>query len=222
MSSIDIVTWGNAHFYGDALAQSYQVRHRAFIEKQNWDVPHCYGMEYDTYDTPAAVYLLARNEFGRVLGLSRLIPTIRPYMLDEIWPHMLGQRVGAHEDDVWEATRFAVDPDLDTKSRQGVAIAITLACLEFGVANGIKSYFVLSPLAILRRVIGKGGAGCAYTPLGAQEVFGHTRVSAAEVAVDEQTLFQARLKTSMKPLISKRSMELYQVNRDLQKFQNAA
>lgn len=222
MISIDIVTWGNAHLFGDALAQSYQVRHRAFIEKQNWDVPHCYGMEYDTYDTPAAVYLLARNEFGAVLGLTRLIPTQRPYMLDEIWPNMLGKRVGVHAQDVWEATRFAVDPILDAEQRQGVALAITLACLEFGLANDIKSYFVLSPLAVLRRIIGSGGAGCAYTQLGEIETFGRTRVSAAEVTVDEQTLRLAKLKTSMGSFITKRSLDLYNVNRIPHHYQKAA
>lgn len=222
MISIDIVTWGNAHLFGDALAQSYQVRHRAFIEKQHWDVPHCYGMEYDTYDTPAAVYLLARNEFGTVLGLTRLIPTRRPYMLDEIWPQMLGDRAGAHAEDTWEATRFAVDPDLDAKKRQGVALAITLACLEFGLANKIKSYFVLSPLAVLRRIIGSGGAGCDYTPLGTVETFGRTRVTAAEVTVDKQTLRRARLKTHMGAFITKKSLELYGVNRELHQHQEAA
>lgn len=222
MISIDIVTWGNAHLFGDALAQSYQVRHRAFIEKQNWDVPHCYGMEYDTYDTPAAVYLLARNEFGNVLGLTRLIPTLRPYMLDEIWQHMLGDRSGIHADDVWEATRFAVDPRLSPEDRQGVALAITLACLEFGVANGIKSYFVLSPLAVLRRIIGSGGAGCSYTPLGATETFGRTRVSAAEVTVNEQTLRLAREKTNMGQFITSRSLDLYSINRGLPQLQEAA
>lgn len=222
MINIDIVTWGNAHLFGDALAQSYQVRHRAFIEKQEWDVPHCHGMEYDTYDTPAAVYLLARNEEGLVLGLTRLIPTQRPYMLDEIWPKMLGHRAGSHANDLWEATRFAVDPTLDAKSRHGVALAITMACLEFGVSHGIKSYFVLSPLAILRRVIGKGGAGCAFTPLGDAEKFGLSRVVAAEVQVDEKTLRSARMKTGMRPLITKRSMELYSVNRDHDLYQEAA
>jgi acyl homoserine lactone synthase len=222
MFSVDIVTWGNAHLFGDALAQSYQVRHRAFIEKQNWDVPHCFGMEYDTYDTPAAVYLLARNEFGTVLGLTRLIPTQRPYMLDEIWPNMLGERVGVHAQDVWEATRFAVDPTLDAERRQGVALAITLACLEFGLANNIKSYFVLSPLAVLRRIIGPGGAGCAYTPLGEIETFGRTRVSAAEVKVDEQTLRLAKLKTNMGSFISRRSLDLYSVNRMPHQYQEAA
>jgi len=222
MISVDIVTWGNAHLFGDALAQSYQVRHRAFIEKQQWDVPHCYGMEYDTYDTPGAVYLLARNEQGTVLGLTRLIPTVRPYMLDEIWPHMLGDRANVHADDIWEATRFAVDPTLDPVQRQGVALAITLACLEFGLANNIKSYFVLSPLAVLRRIIGSGGAGCAYTPLGEKETFGRTRVSAAEVEVSEQTLRLAKLKTRMGSFITKRSFELYNVNRMPHQYQEAA
>ena len=222
MLTVDIVTWANAHHYGDALAQSYKVRHRAFIEKQNWDVPHCHGMEYDTYDTPGAVYLLARNEFGRVLGLTRLIPTLRPYMLDEIWPNMLGDHVGTRKNTIWEATRFAVDPTLEPEERNGVAIAITQACLEFGLANGIESYLVLSPLAVLRRVIGPGGAGCAYTQLGDTETFGRTRVMAAEVAVDEQTLAGVKTKFGTGDVINHRTLNIFAKEQSQELYQEAA
>ncbi|MEG3617508.1 acyl-homoserine-lactone synthase [Magnetovibrio sp. PR-2] len=222
MLTVDIVTWANAHHYDDALAQSYKVRHRAFIEKQNWDVPHCHGMEYDTYDTPAAVYLLARNEFGNVLGLTRLIPTLRPYMLDEIWPNMLGKHAGTRQETIWEATRFAVDPTLDQEERSGVALAITQACLEFGLANGIQSYLVLSPLAILRRVIGPGGAGCEYTQLGDQEVFGRTRVMAAEVTVNAETLSNVKDKFGTDNVINHRSLNIYGQELGQELYQQAA
>lgn len=222
MITVDIVTWGNAHIYGDALAQSYQVRHRTFIEKQHWDVPTCHGMEYDTYDTPAAVYLLARNAFGRVLGLTRLIPTLRPYMLSEIWPTMLGKKANSFAPDIWEATRFAVDPTLNPEKRKGVALAVTQACLEFGLANDIKSYLVLSPLAVLRRVIGEGGVGCDYTPLGPTEIFGKTRVVAAEVLVNEKTLSQSREKYGFNNFISHQSYSMYALNRDTRQYAEAA
>ncbi len=53
---IDVLTWENAHFYGSALASQHRLRYRLFVERQGWDVPCYQGMEYDQFDTPAAVY----------------------------------------------------------------------------------------------------------------------------------------------------------------------
>ena len=37
---------------------STRLRHRLFVERNGWQVPSHDGMEYDQFDTPAAVYLV--------------------------------------------------------------------------------------------------------------------------------------------------------------------
>ncbi len=87
---VDVVTWENAHHFGSALVSHHKLRYQLFVKRQRWDVPCFHGMEYDQFDTPAAVYLLPRGERGEVRGTTRLIPTSRPYMIKEVWPELVG------------------------------------------------------------------------------------------------------------------------------------
>src|SRR6185437_6644996 len=78
--------------------------------RMGWDV-HISpgGLEVDDFDTPEAVYLLCLNEYGRVIGNWRLLPTTGPYMIRDVWPEFL-QSINIREaSDAWEASRFAVD-----------------------------------------------------------------------------------------------------------------
>ena len=86
---IDCVTWETAHLFGEAWISHHRLRHRLFVERQGWEGPTHNSLEYDQFDTPAAVYLLWRDEAGQARGVTRLIPTERPYMLKEIWPDMV-------------------------------------------------------------------------------------------------------------------------------------
>lgn len=192
---IEVVTWANAHVFGDALAQHHRLRHKCFIERNGWAVPSHDGMEYDQYDTPAAVYLIRRDDsMKRVLGVARLIPTTRPYMLKELWPELLAGDVPASSR-VWEATRFGIDDEIAPDLKRRVAAEIVLGCLEFGIVNGIDRYLVLMPQLIIRRTI--GGAGCDYRFLGASRDLAAYPVAAAEVGVTHDALLRARAKAGL-------------------------
>lgn len=187
---IEPVTWANAHLHGDALAQQHRLRHRLFIEHNHWAVPTYDGMEYDQFDTPAAVYLLQRAAHGEVQGVARLIPTTRPYMLKDLWPELLGGEDIPSDPTVWEATRFGVDRSLSLRERGHIVAEIVLGCLEFGLMAGIQRYLVLMPPLIVRRSI--GGLGCAFRFLGTSEHLTTYPVAAAEIRVNRETLELAR------------------------------
>ena len=187
---IDVLTWENAHFFGPALVSQHRLRYRLFVERQGWDIPCFRGMEYDQFDTPAAVYLLSRGEEGEVRGITRLIPTTRPYMIKDLWSDFVEESDLPASPDIWEGTRFGVDQNLEPKLRDRVVRELVLACLEFGLLNGIRHYLVLMPVLIIRRVI--GGAGCQYVWLGEPRSIGKHRVAVARVTVSSQTLHEAR------------------------------
>lgn len=187
---IDVVSLENAHLFGPALASQHRLRYRVFVERQCWDVPRYNGMEYDQFDTPAAVYLIYRDRFGEARGISRLIPTTQPYMIKEIWADMVDRPDLPAEPAVWEATRFGIDYDLDPALRRRISAELVLACQEFGLAHGIRQYLVLMPALIIRKVI--GGAGCRYQWLGEQRRVDKYRVAAASVEVSPQDLAAAR------------------------------
>jgi len=191
---IDVVTWGTAHLYGDAMAQQHRLRHRLFVERNGWKVPSHDGMEYDQFDTPAAVYLVRRDNAGVVGGVARLIPTNRPYMLKELWPDMLEGEVPATPS-VWEATRFGIEDTLEPAAKRRIAAEIVIGCLEYGMMLGIERYLVLMPPLIIRRTI--GGAGCEVRFLGQSRELAAYPVAAAEIRVSPEALAAARARAGI-------------------------
>src|SRR5215831_13673730 len=79
---IEAFSLKNAHYFGDALASQARLRYRVFIQQRGLDHAHYDRMEYDEFDTPAAVYLVWRDQAQVVRGLMRCVPTSVPYMLE--------------------------------------------------------------------------------------------------------------------------------------------
>jgi N-acyl-L-homoserine lactone synthetase len=192
---IDAITWENSHLYGNALVSQHRLRHRVFVEREGYQVPTYHGLEYDQYDTPAAVYLVWRDDKGEARGISRLIPTERPYMIRDIWSDFVTTRTLPSLPDVWEATRFGVDANCTAEERSRITSELVLACLEWGLMHGIKEYLVLMPTLIIRRAI--GGAGCNYALLGEPRLIGKHRVAVASVEVSWEALTEARRRTKI-------------------------
>ncbi|MEJ0062469.1 MAG: acyl-homoserine-lactone synthase [Alphaproteobacteria bacterium] len=104
----------NAHEYGDVLSQLHKLRYRQFKDRQSYDVPVYKDMEYDQYDTLATVYLVWLDEHRIVRGCSRLNPTDRPYMLRDLWPHMVEEELPSSPS-IWEGTRICIDKNPDRR-----------------------------------------------------------------------------------------------------------
>ena len=84
---IDCVSISTSHFfYGNPIYEQHRLRHECIVQRQSWNVPTIRNMEYDQYDNPAACYFVWRDVDGKAHGSSRLYPTDRPYMLEEVFP----------------------------------------------------------------------------------------------------------------------------------------
>ncbi len=80
---------GNRHHYDDALEQHYRIRHDIYVGERKWmDLARPDGREVDQFDTEHAVYLLAM-EGDQVVGGSRLVPTLEPHLMSEVFPACL-------------------------------------------------------------------------------------------------------------------------------------
>lgn len=128
-----------AHLFGDALASQARLRYRVFVQQRL--LPHSYydGMEYDEFDTPAAVYLVWRDHDAEVRGLFRLLPTTVPYMLERSWPCLCQTRFLPKGDHVWELGRVCVDRSYDAGVRKLIVPALLCALREFCESNGIQA-----------------------------------------------------------------------------------
>jgi len=90
----------------------YRLRHTVFSERLKWTSLTPDGRERDIYDRLNPVYLICRNPSGDVIGCWRLLPTVGPYMLKDIFAHLLHGHPAPESEDCWEISRFAIDPEL--------------------------------------------------------------------------------------------------------------
>jgi N-acyl-L-homoserine lactone synthetase len=187
---IDAITFETAHLLGDALPSMYRFRHRVFVERQNYDVPNHNGMEWDQFDTPAAAYLLWRDDERQVRGMFRLIPTTFPYMIKEVWPQLVNCGELPSHPDVWETSRFGVDRDLPPSVRKRIFGELMCASTEYGLANGVHEYVTLTAPALFRS--GISHSGCAVTYLGARQKLVGLPVVVGKWSVSQDTLTNMR------------------------------
>lgn len=182
---IDGITLETAHLLGDALPACHRLRHRIFVERHHYDVPSFRGMEYDQFDTPAAVYLLWRDAAGQPRAVARLIPTTVPYMIKELWPHLVTKDELPSRPDVWELTRLGVDPDLKGLERKHALGEMVCALAEFAVQNGITSYLFVTHSRIMASIL--EGSGCKVEILGEARRLGKMPVITGRAYVAAQT-----------------------------------
>lgn len=188
--AIKCITWETAHLHGESWISHHRLRYRLFIERQNWEVPTYNGLEYDEFDTPAAHYLAWCDENGHAQGTMRLVSTERPYMIEKLWPDLLGGRPLPHVPHIWEASRFGVDRDLAPDLRNRVVGELIAGGLEFGLSLGIRQYLCVMPIGILKGVLER--SGCALQLLGDPVHMGRHPVAAAAIAISTSTLAEVR------------------------------
>jgi acyl homoserine lactone synthase len=128
-----------AHLFQDALASQARLRHRTFVERRG--LPHASfdGMEYDEFDTPAAVYLVWRDHELVVRGLIRLLPTTEPYMLRSHWPYLVQDGELPSSPEVWEITRVCVDRSVDGRIRRKILPELLCGVSEYFGEHGIRA-----------------------------------------------------------------------------------
>lgn len=95
-----------ARGYGELAAYRYRV----FVEHLGWELGCPPEQEADQFDREDTVYVVSRTDEGDINGCARLLPTSRPYLLQEVFPQLLNGAGPPAADDIWELSRFtAVD-----------------------------------------------------------------------------------------------------------------
>ncbi|MDA0703372.1 MAG: GNAT family N-acetyltransferase [Proteobacteria bacterium] len=129
------------------LQEVYRLRDKVFRERLAWDVSSQDGRERDWYDDICPVYLIASDDDGHVEGCWRLLPTIGPYMLRDVFPELLDGHPAPIAEDIWEISRFAVSPRDAGYSSLGALHRITtemlvaplLFCQQIGVRRVVAA-----------------------------------------------------------------------------------
>ncbi len=107
----------------------FKLRHEVFRERLNWDVGSTYGRERDQFDELEPVYIVCEQD-GEVLGSWRLLPTLGPYMLKDVFPELLHGVPAPQSADTWEISRFAVSKRVAGNDSLGTIRSVTQLLLD--------------------------------------------------------------------------------------------
>lgn len=190
---ITCVRYENLDFTFKAFQAQFKLRHRCFIERQNYNVSSYNKMEYDQYDTPATVYLVYQSDCGEALGVSRLIPITQGCMIKDLWPDMVDDHHMFQQNNIWEGTRFCIDKSANVSIRRKIAIELVLAYLEFGLDEGAEKIIGVMPERILHTVF--RSCGVSYTATGPIKLIDGIRIQGASMDISQEQLMQARMIT---------------------------
>ena len=107
--------------FPDLFSQMYRQRYEIYVKRRKWSGLKPIGdEERDEFDTSSAIYLVALDADDEILAGLRLLPTIRPHILGELFPHLALDGVPSGPD-ILELTRFYVAPF--KSSRGGARLA---------------------------------------------------------------------------------------------------
>ncbi|AKJ26889.1 acyl-homoserine-lactone synthase [Caldimonas brevitalea] len=137
-----------------------RLRARVFHQRLGWDVDVRNGREEDWYDAVDPYYLLMKGGDRQLYGCMRLLPTLGPNMLRDVFPTLLGGRPAPADPFTWEISRFATEfpaPSADAacKQRQQTlryeAIRAAMRRLiDFADAHGIERYVMVTTPVVQR------------------------------------------------------------------------
>lgn len=139
-----------------ALETMFADRKAQFVDFFDWDVPVVDGrFEIDQFDTAGAVYLVALDEHGHHAASLRMLPTWRPHLLGEIFPHLCvgGVPIGPA---TWESTRLCLPSRHGAARRRELRNALISAMADFALSRGIEHITGVIPEAFRREVLAMG------------------------------------------------------------------
>ncbi len=142
----------------NSIIEMHKVRKLIFKDRMGWDVDiNEGGLEIDDYDLPETVYILVRDDSGRVSGVWRMLPSSAPSMIRNIWPAFLTSFEMPIHDSAWEVSRFGVysytnSPRESIKATNRITAELILGLLTVCTLTGITDIYTMYNLQIARSV----------------------------------------------------------------------
>lgn len=179
--------------FSEAIAEMRRLRYRVFKVRLDWDVQADGEMEQDHFDDLHPIYLLQRDSNGRVCGCARLLPTLGPTMLRDVFPSLLHDEPMRASPAIWESSRFAVDPpESAPKAAGGIAVGtyeLFAGLVEFGLAKELREIVTVTDTR-LERILRR--ASWPLRRIGPPVQIGKTLAVAGFLEVSSAALFRLR------------------------------
>src|SRR3546814_703285 len=138
------------------LRAMFAARKSVFVDLLKWDVPVLEGRyEIDQFDDEYARYLILADRGDGHLGSARLLPTMRPHILDSLYAGLCAD-APPRGTSVFEITRFCLDRHLSTVERRAVRDTLVCALVDHALAHGIASYTAIAELGWFQQILAFG------------------------------------------------------------------
>ena len=171
--------------FGDVVLRNmFEARKRVFVDLLGWDVPVLAGrFELDQFDTPEATYVVVTGPDGRHRASARLLPTLRPHLLDTVFASLCAGAVprGAA---IREISRFCLDRSLNARDRRTARDELVSALARFGAGSGFSLYTGVAEPGWLEQILAFGWRARRLGPAGA---VGGVRLGALAIDIDAAT-----------------------------------
>lgn len=171
-------------FESRALRAMFEARKRVFVDLLKWDVPVLDGRyEIDQFDNEHAIYLIVADDKGEHLGSARLLKTVRPHILDTLFPELCA---GAppRGPEVMEITRFCLSREQSAASRIDTRNRLVTALAQYGLEHGITTYTGVAELPWLQQIL---AFGWRCRPLGLPRTIGSKMLGALRIEISAET-----------------------------------
>ena len=168
----------------NVLRSMFEARKQVFVDLLKWDVPVLEGrFEVDQFDDEHAVYLIIVDEEGRHLGSARLLKSMRPHILDTLFPALCASPPPRGHD-VLEITRFCLGRTQNARQRLQTRNALVTALAGYALQRNIITYTGVAELSWLQQIL---DFGWRCRPLGIPRVIGGRTLGALRIEISPET-----------------------------------
>lgn len=187
---IHLITSANRSLFEDELLEFRRINRDDVAADAAWGtIARAGGIGDAWFDGDDAVYIVG-IEGGRVYGGARLIPTSKPHLLSDVFPHLASVRAVPRDPTIYEWTPMLADAAqrADRDSRPAIG-AVMCAVLEYCLGEGIDALSGIIDAWSLPRF---HDMGWTVHPLGLPEQIGRDWVLAVTMPIEASTLEATR------------------------------
>lgn len=162
------------------LNQIFSYRYSVFVERLKWTLPDAAaGLEVDQFDRDSTYHVCLRDA-GAIVGYGRLLPTMAPYLLSEVFPELMDVASIPRSSSVWELSRVcSVDLRSPSEHRRqadfGGFQAVLRAAVQCALEHDVKRLIAVSAVAMERLLSRLGVNASRASP--AMQLHGHSVVA---------------------------------------------
>lgn len=194
---IYVVDQRNRKAFSSQLEAMFRLRYRIYVEQRGWRaLARTDGREIDQFDTSDAVYLLGLDDSGEITAGLRLIPTLKPHLMRDIFSHLVSWGQVPSDPRIYEATRcFVVEGDPGERSKHAAG-EIFCAAFEYGLSNGLTHISLVCDAFFIPMMLENGWG---IRPLGLPTPYDEGSCIAVLIEVSARSVFSTRAQRKMIP-----------------------